>query len=447
VAVMLNVSADHLGMDGVHSVAELAEVKSVVARSARRAAVLNAEDAHCVAMRLRLGLGRGVEVIYFSMDHEAPVLLRHLAGGGRAVYLKDGRVTLASNGHQRPLLHVKAMPAALGGHAMHNVANAMAATAALVGAGHAPDLAVAALSSFVSDAASNPLRANLFKAGGVAILVDYAHNSAACASLVTMARSLCSGRLRAVITVPGDRRDGDLADIGRVCGAGFDELLVYEAEPRGRPPGDTAGHLLAGAREAGGGWMDAERDVRQALARMLARCQPGDMLVFTCGGSLEDLIAVLRPLDPVAADTMAMQVKWASACKGASLNQPGAASGRPSGAGLLALRTERHRAIHGFDMEQEPAGHQRNHFPPWKEVASHDLRGDMMQSSQHPGMLFAMAGQAREVTGFHQVFFLAEILLHLGDEAGIAVREVGIGHVGQPGQFVKQIAMCGVHCR
>jgi cyanophycin synthetase len=307
VAVMLNVSADHLGMDGVHTVAELAEVKSVVARSARRAAVLNAEDGHCVATRTRLG--SGVEVIYFSMDHEAPVLLRHLAEGGRAVYLKDGRMMLASHGQLDPLLDVKSMPAALGGHAMHNVANALAATAALIGAGHAPELAVAALSSFVSDATANPLRANLFEAGGIGILVDYAHNSAACASLVTMARSLCSGRLRAVVTVPGDRRDCDLADIGRVCGAGFDELLVYEAEPRGRPPGDTASHLLAGAREAGAGWMDAEPDVRQALARMLARCQPGDMLVFTCGGSLDDLIAVLRPLHPVAAQTMARQVK------------------------------------------------------------------------------------------------------------------------------------------
>lgn len=306
VAVMLNVSADHLGMDGVHSVEELAEVKSVVARSARRAAVLNAEDGHCVAMRARLG--RGVEVIYFSMDHAAPVLLRHLAQGGRGVYLQDGRIMLASQGRHRPLIEVNAMPAALGGHAMHNVANAMAATAALIGAGHAPELAVAGLASFVSDAAGNPLRANLFEAGGIAILVDYAHNSAACASLVAMARSLCSGRLRAVITVPGDRRDCDLADIGRICGGGFDELLVYEAEPRGRPPGDTADHLLAGARQAGVGWSDAEPDVRQALARMLARCQPGDMLVFTCGGSLDDLVAVLRPLYPEAAQTVARQL-------------------------------------------------------------------------------------------------------------------------------------------
>jgi UDP-N-acetylmuramyl tripeptide synthase len=305
VAVMLNVSADHLGLDGVHSVAELAQVKSVVVRSARKAAVLNAQDAHCVAMRP--GLGRGVEVIYFSMDPEAPVLLRHLVQGGRAVFLKDSHVMLATGAQHRLLMDVTAMPAALGGHAMHNVANAMAAAAALIGAGHAPELAVAALSTFVSDAAGNRLRANLFEAGGIAILVDYAHNSAACASLVSMARSLCSGQLRAVITVPGDRRDGDLADIGRICGAGFDELLVYEAEPRGRPPGDTASHLLAGAREAGVGWSDAEPDVRQALARMLSRCRAGDMLVFTCGSGLDDLIAMLRPLDPAGAETIAAQ--------------------------------------------------------------------------------------------------------------------------------------------
>lgn len=307
VAVMLNVSVDHLGQDGVHSLAEMAEVKSVVARAARKAVVLNAQDAHCVAMGSCTG--RGVEIIYFSMNHGDPVLLRHLAGGGRAVYLEHGGVVLAGAGQRRPLLDVSAIPAALGGHAMHNVANAMAAAAALTAAGHAPELAVAALSTFFSDAKGNRLRANLFEAAGIAILVDYAHNSAACASLVKMARSLCSGRLHAVITVPGDRRDGDLADIGRVCGAGFDELMVYEAEPRGRPPGETARHLLAGARQAGRGWMRAELDVRQALARMLARCQAGDMLVFTCGGSLDDLISVLRPLDPAGAERMASQEK------------------------------------------------------------------------------------------------------------------------------------------
>jgi cyanophycin synthetase len=65
--------------------------------------------------------------------------------------------------------------------------------------------------------------------------------------------------------------------------------------------------LLAGARKAGVGWSDAEPDVRQALARMLGRCQAGDMLVFTCGSALDDLVAVLRPLDPAGAEKIAAQ--------------------------------------------------------------------------------------------------------------------------------------------
>lgn len=304
VAVMLNVSADHLGMDGVHSVAELAEVKAVVVRSAGRAVVLNAEDPHCVAMAH--GLRRGVEVLYFSMNAENPVLLRHLARGGRAVYLEESRLVLAGRERHQALLESRRMPATLDGHARHNIANGLAAAAALVAAGHTPELVVAALSTFVSDAASNPLRGNLFALGDVRIIVDYAHNAAACASLAAMARSMCAGKLVAVMTVPGDRRDCDLHDIGRVCGAGFDELVVYEAEARGRDSGATAQVILAGARAArGAGWMRSEPDVREALAIALARCTAGDMLVFTCGSSLDDLIAVVHELDPVSARRIA----------------------------------------------------------------------------------------------------------------------------------------------
>jgi cyanophycin synthetase len=120
-----------------------------------------------------------------------------------------------------------------------------------------------------------------------------------------MARSLCGGVLRAVVTVPGDRRDCGLFDIGRICGAGFDELVVYEAEPRGRAAGETARHILAGAASAGQDvprWLHAELDVRCALALALARCNAGDMLVFTCGSSLDELVAVVRGIDPAGAE-------------------------------------------------------------------------------------------------------------------------------------------------
>ncbi|MGB9108299.1 MAG: Mur ligase family protein, partial [Telluria sp.] len=94
VAVVLNVSADHLGLDGIDSVEELAKVKAVVARRASRAVVLNAEDDHCVAMAA--ALADGVEPLYFSLDADNPVLLRHLDKGGRAVYYAEGAIVLAN---------------------------------------------------------------------------------------------------------------------------------------------------------------------------------------------------------------------------------------------------------------------------------------------------------------------------------------------------------------
>ena len=304
VAVLLNVSADHLGLDGVHTLEELAEVKGIVARSASRAVVLNAEDRHCVAMAGRLR--RGVEVLYFSMDADHPVLLRHLANGGRAVYLEGSRLVLAGRDRHHALLDSTLMPAALQGHARHNVANGLAAAAALIAAGHTPELVVAALSTFFTDAASNPLRGNLFEVGEVRIIVDYAHNAAACASLAAMARSMSSGKLVGVMTVPGDRRDCDLHEIGRICGAGFDELVIYEGDARGRDTGETAAAILGGAQTArGASWLRAEPDVRAALALALARCAPGDTLVFTCGTSLDDLIAVVSQLDPSSAERIA----------------------------------------------------------------------------------------------------------------------------------------------
>src|SRR5690606_15842975 len=94
IAVVLNVTADHLGLDGVDTVKAMARVKRVVARSARHAAVLNAGDPHCVGMAA--SLKRGVEVVYFALDACHPVMREHLARGGRGVFLANGEVAVQS---------------------------------------------------------------------------------------------------------------------------------------------------------------------------------------------------------------------------------------------------------------------------------------------------------------------------------------------------------------
>jgi cyanophycin synthetase len=301
VAVVLNVSSDHLGLDGIDTVDELAQVKFVVAQRARRAVVLNAEDDHCVAMAAKLA--GSVEVLYFSLDGENPTLLRHLENGGRAVYLQDNTIVLANGARHEALLDVRAMPCTLRGAARYNIANALAAAAALSASGFGNMEIVDGLRTFVSDWKHNPLRSNVFDVDGVTVIVDYAHNSAAYAALAETARALTPGRLVGVVAAPGDRRDADLVDIGATCGAGFDELVVYETENRGRAAGEVSRLLVQGAQL---GKFEADHlqvvlNVHEAIRAGLKRCAPGDVLVFGCGSSISELTEAIRPTSPEAA--------------------------------------------------------------------------------------------------------------------------------------------------
>jgi cyanophycin synthetase len=308
VAVVLNVSSDHIGLDGVETVADMARVKGVVARCATRAAVLNAEDPHCAAMARRLL--RGCEPFFFSMNPDHPVLLQHLDRGGRATYLESGQLILARGGERRVLLESATMPMAMNGHARHNVANALAAAAALTAFGHPPEAIVAALQSFTCDAKQNPLRCNAFDVHGVKVIVDYAHNKVACEALTTMTRSMLGPDARAVgvVTAPGDRRAADLFEIGKVYGGGFDELIVFDSNPRGRNKGETPALILEGARSsAAGRGLHDESDVRDALALGLSLCRPGDVLVYTCPDTIEHLVDAVRRTDPACADRIARE--------------------------------------------------------------------------------------------------------------------------------------------
>jgi cyanophycin synthetase len=298
VSVVLNVSSDHLGLDGIETIEDLAKVKAVVAQRASRAVVLNAEDDHCVAMAQ--DLAENVEVLYFALDADNPVLLRHLERGGRGVYLEDNTVVLATGARHEALLDVRQMPVSLNGCARYNIANALAASAALAASGFDNAEIVAGMRTFVSDSKHNPLRSNLFDVEGVTVIVDYAHNCAAYAALAETARAMTPGRVVGVVAAPGDRRDADLVDIGRTCAAGFDDLVVYETENRGRRDGDVAALLVQGARlgRIAPDKLTQELNVHAAIRKGLALCQPGDVLVFGCGSSISELTEALRPTRP-----------------------------------------------------------------------------------------------------------------------------------------------------
>ena len=128
VGCVLNISSDHLGLKGVDTLEQLAEIKRIVVEVARDCAVLNADDMHCLKMASHTDAER---IAYFTMDPRNPLVLQHIQAGGLAIVLEQGikgqMITLYDDGLDLPLLWTHLIPATMEGKALHNVQNALAA--------------------------------------------------------------------------------------------------------------------------------------------------------------------------------------------------------------------------------------------------------------------------------------------------------------------------------
>jgi cyanophycin synthetase len=264
VAVVLNVTGDHLGLGGITSIRQLAAVKQVVVEAVPRSgtAVLNADDPLVAAM----GRHCSGSVIYFSTDPENEAIRRQASRGRRAVTLEPGRngemIVLRQGRKSMPLVWTHLVPATFEGRARMNVQNALAAAAASWVAGaHLHDIRQG-LRTFSTSYFMAPGRLNMFEMDGYRVLVDYAHNPPAVRALGEFVerlaepspggrRGLVPGRRVGVVATAGDRRDDDIMELGRVAAGYFDALVVREdANPRGRPRGETASLVERGVREA-----------------------------------------------------------------------------------------------------------------------------------------------------------------------------------------------------
>jgi cyanophycin synthetase len=298
VAVVLNVTGDHLGLGGISSIKQLADVKQVVVEAVPRdgVAVLNADDPLVAAMS-RSCSG---SVIYFSMDPDHERLKFQASRGRRAVTLEHGRngemIVLRQGRKSMSLVWTHLIPATFEGRARMNVQNALAATAAAwAGGAHLHDIRQG-LRTFTTSYFMAPGRLNMFELDGYRVVVDYAHNPPAMRALGEFvdlltqpsaggARPPVTGRRIGVIATAGDRRDEDIVELGRTAAAYFDEIIVREDENnRGRPRGDTAKLIVTGVESAPA---DASRvgpvstilDELEATRHALDHAGEGDVVV------------------------------------------------------------------------------------------------------------------------------------------------------------------------
>jgi cyanophycin synthetase len=314
VAVVTNISADHLGLQGIDTLDELAEVKGTVTRITRRSGwvVLNADDPRAWRMR-RETKGRWYP---FTLDPENPNIELALDRGGRAAVLQRGWLVLLGAG-RRPLrlARVVNLPVTFAGLAQYNVANALAAAAAADALGIAPDKIAEGLHSFALDRAVNPGRLNLFEHRGLLVLVDFAHNEAGLAGLLEVCRRLSEaagrgssrgrGKVRIAIGTAGDRSDDLLRGLGRLAGAGTDEVVICEKQHylRGRESEAMNAIMRAGAAEGGFvGPVEAFPTELAALQALVARARRRDVVAVMSHAERAEIFAWLdaegyRPVD------------------------------------------------------------------------------------------------------------------------------------------------------
>lgn len=240
VGACLNISADHLGLRGVNTLEDLAQVKRVVVEVARDCAVLNADDPHVLQMA---DYCQAKRFCYITTDSGHGLVREHIRSGGMAVVLEKGingdMITIYDKGAHIPLLWTHLIPATIEGKAMHNVQNAMFAAGIAYAFDTSLDDIRQGLRTFNTSFFQAPGRLNIFDEHPFKVILDYAHNPAAIKYITDLASRLdVKGKRRIVMAMPGDRRDEDVIEAANIVAQGFDEF-VCKADDNRRGRGDA----------------------------------------------------------------------------------------------------------------------------------------------------------------------------------------------------------------
>lgn len=299
VAVITNIGmGDHLGLNYICTVEDLAVVKRVIVHSVapHGVAVLNAADPMVVGMA---DVCPG-SVTFFAYDRHERVLANHLAQGKRGVFV-DGDAIVGAKGKLRYRVALSEIPITRNGTIQFQIENSMAAIAAAWGLGISWEIIRRGMATFISDASTAPGRFNVFSYRGATLIADYGHNPDAIQALVQAVGSMPANRRLVVVSGAGDRRDEDLRQQTEILGEAFDEVILYQDDcQRGRADGEVLALLREGLKNATRTTRTEEiRGEFCAIDAALARLNPGDLCLILIDRIDESLAHIARRIAEV----------------------------------------------------------------------------------------------------------------------------------------------------
>ena len=284
VAACLNVAADHLGLKGIDTLEQLAQIKRVPIEVAMDAAILNADDVNCLQMA---DYTEAQTLCYVTMNPTHPLVKQHIRAGGQALVLEQGMnghmITIYDNESHIPLLWTHLIPATIEGRAMHNVQNAMFAAALAYNMDIGLEDIRHGLRTFDATFFQTPGRMNIYSEHPFKVILDYAHNPAAVQAMCNLVdRFEPEGRRIVVLSAPGDRRDQDILEIAEVAAGHFDHFICRcDDNRRGRGKDEVAVMLKNKLLEQGipADQIEVIPDEQEATAKVLEMAEAGDLVL------------------------------------------------------------------------------------------------------------------------------------------------------------------------
>ncbi|MGL4742609.1 MAG: cyanophycin synthetase [Sarcina sp.] len=248
VGVVTNISDDHLGIDGIETIEDLAMAKSLVLEAIKEDgyAVINADDEYCEFM-LERTKKYNIKTIIFSFDKNNKFILKNKEEKNPVVYLDDDFIVVYNRGKEYKICNYKYMPITLGGNLDYNIYNALAACGALVGARIDYIMIAKGFLEFKCDEKFNSGRFNIYEIDGREIILDYGHNISGYKAIIGSLKNMEKENVIGVIGVPGDRSNENISTIGRISSNYFNKIYIKEdVDKRSRKEGEVAKLLLEG---------------------------------------------------------------------------------------------------------------------------------------------------------------------------------------------------------
>jgi cyanophycin synthetase len=298
VAIVTNISADHIGLGGIDSMEQMAKVKQVVPETVFKHgyAILNADD------DLVYGMKEGLEcnIAYFSMDENNPRIIKHCKDGGYAAVFENGYITIMKGTWKIRVIKVSEVPVTYGGKAVHNIMNCLPAVLSTYFWRNIEieDIKLA-LQTFVPSSTQTPGRLNLFQFKHFQFLVDFAHNPAGLELLCDFVSKLDGEPKVGIISGTGDRRDEDIKELGKISGRYFDEIIIRcDKNLRGRTAEEIVALLVDGINETKTKDIPIEiiYNEKEAIMHAYNTAKPGSLITIMCDVVAEalDLIKGLK---------------------------------------------------------------------------------------------------------------------------------------------------------